>query len=126
MKSHRVDRLSEQIKRQLAEIIRQNRSEIGSHFITLTGVKVTKDYAQATIWVSIFGDQSARQHGLRRLNTIRKRLRFLLGSQVRIRRVPELKFKLDETLDSVTRINEIIVKSGVTVDGKDEAESTDE
>jgi len=116
MKSYRTERASELIRRSLAEIFNIGLPEIGGTLITVTEVRLSKDYKHASVWVSIFNGSADRRAVLRTLNEMSGKFRHLLASRVHLRRVPELYFKIDETLDHAERIDELLKQSGTNLD----------
>lgn len=77
--------------------------------ITVTEVRVTPDLSLARVFLSIFpADKQAELMPLVQANA--KNLRFELGNRVRhqLRVVPELEFRLDESLDKLEHIDELL------------------
>jgi len=125
MKSYRPKRLGEQIKRELAEIFRSQRSQFGDYFLTVTGVSLPKDLRIARVWVSIY-DDSDRDSVIKMLNSLSGMIRYHLAGRLNLRRVPDLVFELDETLDKAIRIDHLLRESGIEDIIEVEEEQTDE
>jgi len=113
MKSFRPDRVGGLIKRELAEIFRSKASEFGGGLLTVTEVRLPPDLRTATVWISVYGDDEHLQEILKRLQRISGHIRFLLAGRVHLRRVPELHFKLDKTLNTARRVESLLDKSGI-------------
>ncbi len=113
MKSHRLQRVREQIKRELAEILRSLKMELGDYLITVTGVNMSRDLRNAEVWVSIYGEPGHRREAILRLRSSTGLVRHHLARRVTLRYIPELRFNLDETLDSAERIDGILRESGL-------------
>lgn len=113
MKTHRTQRVAHQVKRELADILRRHSSDFGGHFVTVTEVQVTRDLKNAKVWISILGESEYRQRAFERIQRVASQLRYLLGGRIRMRRIPELRFILDETLDAAQRIDNILTSSGI-------------
>ncbi len=97
--SRRTARLSSQIRRLLAEGIAQLSDPRIATFTSVTRVELSPDLTLATVHVSVLGDTpSAADLSVAALDTARGRLRSLLASEMSIRRVPELRFKLDASV----------------------------
>ena len=113
MKPHRLLQVGEQLKRGLSEIFSLNREEFGSYLLTVTEVRLPRDLRSARVWVSVYGENEKRQEAIRLLSRLSGRIRHLLAGRVNLKRVPELNFILDETLDTAERIDFLLKKSGI-------------
>jgi len=113
MKPFRSKRVSEVIKRGLSEVFSANRSDFSDTLITVTEVRPSRDLKYAKVWVSVFGEREKRQEVLMTLQGMSGRIRFNLASRIRLKYVPELQFRIDETLDNVDRIDHLLKESGI-------------
>jgi ribosome-binding factor A len=82
--------------------------DTGIGFITVTHVKVTPDLQQARVYYTTLGDEKARRETERALQRASAFLRRQLGSRLRLRRVPELQFFFDESIERQDRIERIL------------------
>jgi|SRR5690606_24742885 len=104
----RSQRVVEQIRRELAELIRTEVKDPRVGFITLTDVEITPDYAHAKVYfTSMTGEQDVPQIlvGLRRASGF---LRRELGRRVRIHTTPELHFVYDRSVEEGSRMSRLI------------------
>ncbi len=113
MKPYRLQQVGEQLKRGLSEIFSLNREEFGSYLLTVTEVRLPRDLKTARVWVSVYGEGEKRQEAIRLLSRLSGRIRHLLAGRVNLKRVPELIFILDETLDTAERIDFLLKESGI-------------
>ena len=81
-----------------------------SGMITVTGVRITPDGATAQISVSILPaeKQDLTMHGLR---SAARHLRHVIGDQIRTRQMPELSFRLDESLKKQAAVMDAIAQA---------------
>jgi len=110
--STRQQKVSRQIQKDLAEIIRaRGMAAYDGALLTVSGVKVTPDLALAKVYVSIFPSAKAPDV-MQQLQDETSRLRGELGRRVakQLRIVPELAFYLDDSLDYVEHIDELLKK----------------
>lgn len=108
--SIRTERLSRLVQREVAELLNNEFFEASQSMVTVTNVRVTKDLGIAYINVSILGEEPARrQIAFRRLEDIAPQVRQALAQRIRhqVRRIPELKFFLDESQQMVARMEEL-------------------
>lgn len=105
----RSDRVSEEIKKITADII-QNEIEDPRllDFTTVTAVEVTRDLAYATIYVSALGEGDQVQTTLDVMESAKKFIRYRIGQEIRLRNVPELRFKYDNSIAEGNRMSRII------------------
>jgi ribosome-binding factor A len=107
----RADRVSEQIHRELSELLRQVKDPRLARLlplVTLTGVEVTPDYAHAKVfYTSLAGDEHAAEIG-KGLHRCSGFLRRELGRRVRIHHLPELHFVYDASVERGTRLSNLI------------------
>jgi ribosome-binding factor A len=82
----------------------------GVGFITLTEVKVTPDLQIARVYYTTIGDDKARRATRRALERATPFLRRHVGQRLQLRRVPELEFFFDESVERGDRIEQIIRK----------------
>ena len=80
----------------------------GIGFITLTRVKVSADLQVARVFYTTLGDSRARGETARALERATPFLRRQIGSRLRLRRVPEIEFRFDETIQHQDRIEQIL------------------
>ena len=120
-KGYRQGRLGEEIRRIISEmLIHGVKDPRLSGMISLTGVEVTSDGSYATCFVSILGlnqNQEERQKEaedvLAGLNSAKGLFKREIGHQIKLRHVPELIFKIDESLEYGRHISEIIDTLGI-------------
>ncbi len=110
----RQRRVGEQIQRELAMLIHHDLDDPRFQWITVAGVKVTRDFAYATVYISILDNlvDNAEAHDTDKImgNLIKASgfLRHELGRRISLRVVPELKFVLDETIQRGTKLSKMI------------------
>ena len=106
---HRPDRVGEQIRDGIAEILARGKvHDPGIGFITLTRVQVTSDLQVARVFYTSLGDPKARKETARALERATPFFRRQIGGRLRLRRVPELEFRFDESIEHQDRIEQIL------------------
>jgi ribosome-binding factor A len=124
MAGKRLARLNEQMKREISGILhaRVRDPRIGSPRIT--AVEVTPDLWVAKVFIYSSGDAESRTRTLEGLEAAAPFIRKALGDVLRIRRIPELRFVEDRTLDHAMRI-ERILQEVLPPEGQDEGDVED-
>lgn len=116
----RVQRVAEQIQRELAELIRLELKDPRVGFITLSDVELSPDYAHAKVFFTSLAPESALpeiEAGLKRASGF---LRRELGRRIRLHNIPELHFVYDASVERGARLSKLI-DDAVSMDRKDES-----
>jgi ribosome-binding factor A len=104
----RQTRVGEQIRVELTELLARDVHDPGIGFLTITHVKVTPDLQQARVYYTTIGDDKARKETRKALGRATPFLRRHIGQRLQLRRVPELDFHFDETVEKQDRIEKIL------------------
>ncbi len=117
----RSDRVCEQIRRDLAEIIRSELKDPRIGMISLTSVELTPDYAHAKIYFTTLDTSHLPeiQVGLRRASGFMRRE---LGRRVRIHTLPELHFIHDDSLERGASLSKLIDEASALSRASEEQE----
>jgi ribosome-binding factor A len=100
-------RVAEEFREVLAEEIQRLKDpRIG--FVTVTGVQVTADLRRAWVSYTVLGDEKQQRATRAGLRSATPHLRKELGRQVRLRKLPELEFQVDQTIAQYQHIEELI------------------
>ena len=110
MSSQRAERVQEAIRQEISKIVHDEIKDPRLGFITITGVELTRDLRYAKIYFSVFGDTKARHLALKGLVSARKYIKGLLADRVKLKFMPEIEFKIDESLERTQRIYDILDK----------------
>jgi ribosome-binding factor A len=104
----RPDRVAEQIRSELADLLAREVHDPGIGFVTLTRVRVSPDLQQARVLYTVLGDEKARSASARALERAAPFLRRKLGARLRLRRSPEINFTYDDSIAGQDRIEQIL------------------
>ena len=110
MQGFRPDRVAEQIRQEISQLLAQAVHDPGVGFVTLTRVTMSPDLQLARIYYSLLGDERARRETARALERVVPFLRRQLGSRLRLRRVPELQFHFDEGVEHQDRVERLLLE----------------
>jgi ribosome-binding factor A len=110
METKRMLQVGELIRRNIGFILQQEGSYIygTAPFVTVTGVKMSPDLSLAKIYLSVYNIED-KQSVILELETQLTRLRQSLAYRIKkhVRRIPEIHFYLDDTLDEMYRLREL-------------------
>jgi ribosome-binding factor A len=104
----RPNRVADQIRSEIALLIARELHDPGIGFVTLTRVQVSPDIQQARIYYTALGDDKARSNSGQALDRAVPFLRRQIGSRLRLKRVPELKFVYDDSIAGQDRIEQLL------------------
>jgi ribosome-binding factor A len=105
--SDRKRRVNEAIRQVLSDTIPSLKDpRIG--FVTVTGVEATKDFAYATVYVSVLGSEVERRRTLDGLAAAHGVLQAHIARDLRLRRTPVLTFEYDPTVERGVRLTQMI------------------
>lgn len=105
----RPARVGEELRQALAELLGRQVHDPGIGFVTITHVDVSPDLQMARVSYTTLGDEKARKETARALGRATPFLRREIGHRLRLRRVPELIFQFDESIENQARIERILI-----------------
>jgi ribosome-binding factor A len=106
--SHRVERIQEQVREEVSQMLATEVRDPGVGLVTVTRAKVTGDLSLARVYWTIIGDAAERKKTAKALERATPYLRRLLSERLTLRRSPELKFIFDESVAAQDRIEQIL------------------
>ncbi|MBW8348912.1 30S ribosome-binding factor RbfA [Bacillus sp. IITD106] len=106
--SLRANRVGEQMKKELGEIISRKIKDPRVGFVTVTDVHVTGDLQQATVYISVLGDEEQKENTLKGLDKAKGFIRTEIGQRIRLRKTPEISFEFDESIGYGNRIESLL------------------
>ena len=77
-------------------------------FVTVTSVDTSPDLRYARVYVSVLGDEPARERALEGLNSSRGFLQAKVGEELRMKRTPTLRFEYDPSVELGIRLGRLI------------------
>lgn len=101
------------MRRTMATAIHQNLPDEDTSFITISDVEVTRDLSVATIFINTL-DPCQEKLALQTLRLNAKALRKVMSQEMNMRKVPELRFKYDASLEYGQKLEYLIQKARAT------------
>jgi ribosome-binding factor A len=109
MQGRRVDRIEEQLRIELSEILEREVSDPRVRLVTVTHVKVSPDLRHARVLISSLGGPEDRKKILQGLRSAASYTRHSLGRRLpHLKRTPELTFDYDDALEKEIRIEQLL------------------
>ena len=111
MDTTRQQKISRLVQKELSEIFRRETAKTHGTLVSVSSVRVSPDLSVANVRLSIFPSENA-QAIMDNINQNERGIRHQLAQQVRyqLRRCPELKFHIDDSLDYIDHIDELLSK----------------
>jgi ribosome-binding factor A len=103
----RADRVSAQLRRELAVLVHAAVRDHALPSVSVSDVELTRDLDSATVFVTaLIGDEGPE--AVRQLNDMAREFRHELAHSLSLRRVPELRFRYDDSVDRGERIDQLL------------------
>jgi ribosome-binding factor A len=103
----RSQRVSDLIREEIADIIMNKVKDPRLGFVTVTGAKITEDLKIATVYISVLKEEE-KETTLEMLNSAKGFIRAELAKRLRMKFIPSLTFRIDESLEYGTRIEKLL------------------
>ncbi|MGH7470001.1 MAG: 30S ribosome-binding factor RbfA [Longimicrobiales bacterium] len=108
MAGRRLDRLNEQVKREVADILHSKVKDPRIGPVTVTDARVARDLSLATVYVLRSGTEEEQQDTLAGLKAAAPYIRNELGQRLRLRKLPSVRFLRDQMLEQAQRIEQLL------------------
>ena len=109
MANVRYDRINEEVKKAISEIVREMKDPRISPMTTIMSAEVTNDLKQAKVRVSVYdSDDAVREASVAALNRAAGFIQHELGTHIELRALPQLKFTLDNSIEYSVHIAQIL------------------
>lgn len=109
MKFNRTDRISEEIKKALSDIIMHELKDPGvTGIISITKVDTTRDLSYSKVYISVLGSNEQKESSIDALKKSAGFMRKMLSTKVKIRHTPQLLFELDNTIEYGAHMDQLI------------------
>ena len=111
MPSRRLHRVAALLKGRIATIITQELRDPALGFVTVTDARVTGDLREATVFYTVYGDETERAGTTAALEKVRGLVRSEVGSQTGIKFAPTITFVEDAVAEGARHIDELLAQA---------------
>jgi len=122
----RTDRVEELLKEEIARVVRLEVKDPRVGFATIMHVDISPDLGHARVYVSVMGDEEEKQASVAALQRASGFVRGRVGREITLKRLPELHFEIDRTLERAARIEELLDRTGAEEEGREGTEGGEE
>lgn len=111
MNKRRINRISEEIRKVISELLsRELKDPRISPLTSITKVEVTNDLSYAYIYISVLGNDEDKANTINGLQSAKGYIKREIGNRIDLRLIPELVFRLDESIEQSIYISQLIDK----------------
>jgi ribosome-binding factor A len=104
---HRTDRVNAELRRELGTLVHAAVRDHGLPQASVVDVDVSRELDVATVWITVLQSERSAE-AVKALKELAKEFRHDLAHSMRMRRVPELRFKYDDSIDKGERIDALL------------------
>ena len=108
MNNIRAERVGEQMKQEIMDIVNNKVKDPRVGFLTITDVELTNDLSQAKVYLTVLGNDKEVDNTFKALHKATWFIKSELGSRMRLRIIPELPFEYDESIEYGNKIERMI------------------
>jgi ribosome-binding factor A len=114
--TQRTERVDELLRQEIGALLAKEVADPRIGFATITDVETSPDLRHAKVWVSVIGQKGDRDETLRALQNAMPFIRHELGRRLRIRRIPDLHVRIDDSAERGTRVLHLLSELEAGVD----------
>lgn len=109
MANHNIDRLTEDVKREISVAMHEIKdSRIADKIVSVSHVEITSDLSYCKIYVSVLGKEKSTEEAIECLKGAAGFFKRRINARIKLRKMPELIFLADNSLDYYDKISKII------------------
>jgi len=106
----RSQKVQEALRREISEIVQREIKDPRMGFTTITKVDITKDLKNAYIYYSVLGREKEAKSTRFALQSAEGYIRKLIGERLKMRYVPEIQFRIDDSMENARKVQDILDK----------------
>ena len=108
MAKNRIDKVNEEVRRELATVIRELKDSRIPMMTSVVAVHVTNDLSYAKCYISVMGDDMVQKKAIEGLKSASGFIRREIGRRIDLRHTPEFQFELDHSIEHGAHINQVL------------------
>jgi len=107
----RGDRIRKTLMKELSDIIKKDVKDPRiAGIVSITDVELSPDFSHARVYISVYGSEEEKENTLEALEDSTPKVRSAVAKRIRMRHIPEIQFKRDDSLERGSKITELIDK----------------
>lgn len=118
----RPERVQEAMRQEISLIVQNEIKDPRLGFLTITAVELTPDLRFARVYFSTLGEQKEKRLALKGLRSAKGYIKGRLADKIKLRYMPEIEFKIDESLERTRVVDDILRNWHKEIDGKEKGD----
>ena len=110
MTTKRPERVQEALRQEISRILQNEIRDPRIGFLTVTYLELTKDLRYARVYFSVLGEGKDKELALKGLNSAKGYIKSLLSEKIKLRFMPEIVFKIDNSFDNTKHVYDLLDK----------------
>ncbi|MDO8536504.1 MAG: 30S ribosome-binding factor RbfA [Candidatus Omnitrophota bacterium] len=106
----RPERVQEALRQEISKVALEEIKDPRIGFLTITKVELTKDLRYAKVFFSVLGGAKEKALALKGLNSAKGYIKGVVADRIKLRLVPELSFRIDESIEHTKEIYDLFEK----------------
>ena len=106
----RPERVQEALRQEISKVALEEIKDPRVGFLTITKVELTKDLRYAKVYFSVLGGAKEKALALKGLNSAKGYIKGIVADRIKLRLVPELSFRIDESIEHTKEIYDLFEK----------------
>ena len=108
MANNRINKINEEVRRELATVVRELKDSRIPMMTSVVAVHVTNDLSYAKCYISVMGDEITQKKAIEGLKSASGFIRREIGKRIDLRHTPEFQFELDHSIEHGAHINQML------------------
>ncbi len=110
--NRRIERVSSLLKKEISLILMNDLNDnlILENFVSITKIELSGDLQHSKVFISTSAEEKIKNLILEHLNSAKTKIRFLLSQRIKMRRIPDIVFKIDRALDQGLAVLKVLEK----------------
>ncbi len=107
--TRRTERINELLREEISTILlREIKDPRLAHLVSVTAVETAQDLKRAKVYISVLGTEEEKEEVMQGLESAARFVRRALADRLRLRRIPELSFRRDDSIERGSRILQLL------------------
>ena len=119
----RPERVQEALRQEISKVALEEIKDPRIGFLTITKVELTKDLRYAKVYFSVLGGTKEKALALKGLNSAKGYIKGMVADRIKLRMVPEISFRIDESIEHTKEIYDLFEKIKKKDKGEPDAEN---
>ncbi len=110
MSRQRPERVQEALRQEISKVVLEEIKDPRIGFLTITKVEISKDLRYAKVYFSVLGGAKEKALASKGLNSAKGYIKGVVADRIKLRLVPELSFRIDESIEHTEEIYNMFKK----------------